>query len=171
MSRRPLALGLLLAGSLVALAVAWTGFSVGRHDLPRALALAALAGTGLILVLQVRGRRTVGLLLGVLGSAMALAGAMLSEPAVAWRVAYSIGGVGVLAGGLLTLLTAAGWPAPANRFQRTETGSSTGSDDSTDLWQALDAGLDPTADPDVRKPDPGDTMRNANQSQESSRRK
>ena len=40
-----------------------------------------------------------------------------------------------------------------------------------DLWQAMDAGLDPTADPDVRKGDSGDTMRSANQSEQSSRRK
>ena len=170
MSRRSLPLGLLLAGSLLALAVGWTEISIDR-DLPRALALPAVAGTGLILVLQVRGRRVVGLLLGVLGLAMALAGAMLTGPATGWLVAYSIGGVGVLTGGLLTLLTAARWPAPTNRFKRTETDTSTGTDDSTGLWQALDAGLDPTADPDVRKPDPGDTMRNANQSQQSSRRK
>jgi hypothetical protein len=162
MSHRFGAFGFLIAGSLLALAVAWTELSADR-DLPRTLALAALAGTGLIGVLRVRGRRGVGLLLGVLGLAMALVGAMLSGPASAWRVAYSIGGVGVLAGGLLTLITAARWPAPAQRFERTETPA--------DLWQAQDAGLDPTADPDVRKPDPGDTMRNANQSQESSRRK
>jgi tryptophan-associated transmembrane protein len=170
MSRRSLAFGLLVAGSLLALAVAWTDQSVDR-GLPRALALAALAGTGLIVVLRVGGRRVVGLLLGVLGSAMALAGAMLSGPTVSWRVGYAIGGVGVLAGGLLTVITAAAWPVPARRFQRTDTQVPTGTENSADLWRAMDAGLDPTADPDVRKPDPGDTMRNANQSQESSRRK
>jgi hypothetical protein len=170
MSRRSLALGFLLTGSLVAIAVAWAELSVDR-DLPRSLALAALAGTGLIAVLRVGGRRVVGLLLGMLGSAMALAGALLSGPAAAWRVGYSISGVLVLAGGLLTLITAVRWPAPAKRFDRTEVDISTGTDEFADLWQALDAGLDPTADPDVRKPDPGDTMRNANQYQESSRRK
>jgi hypothetical protein len=162
MSRRSVAFGSLLAGSLLALAVAWTELSVDQ-SLAQALALAALAGTGLILVLRVRGRRVLGLLLGVLGSSMALAGVMLSGPAAVWRVAYAIGGIGVLAGGLLTLVTVAGWPAPAQRFERAETPA--------DLWRALDAGLDPTADPDVRKPDPGDTMRSADQSEESSRRK
>jgi Tryptophan-associated transmembrane protein (Trp_oprn_chp) len=170
MSRRSLAFGFLLAGSLLASAVAWTDIGAGE-DLFRALALAALAGTVLIVVLRVNGRRVVGLLLGLLGVAMALAGVVLSGPTTPWRVAYSIGGVLVLGGGLLTLITAAGWPAPARRFERTQAQASTGTDNSAELWQALDAGLDPTADPDVRKPDPGDTMRNANQSQQSSRRK
>ena len=44
MSRRSLAFGLLLAGSLLALTVAWTEVSVDR-DLPRALASAALAAS------------------------------------------------------------------------------------------------------------------------------
>ena len=45
---------------------AWTKLS-DDQDLTRALALVALAGTGLILVLRVRGRRVVGLLLASSG--------------------------------------------------------------------------------------------------------
>jgi hypothetical protein len=170
MSRRSLALGSLLGGSLLGLVAAWTDVSDGK-DLTRALALVALVGTLLILVLRVGGRRLVGLLLGVLGPAMALAAAMVSGPAVWARVAYSVGGVLVTSGGLLTLITAARWPAPADRFEWNETGSPAAAPYPADMWQAMDAGLDPTADPDVRKDDLGDTMRNANQSQQSSRRK
>jgi MFS family permease len=160
MSRRWLALGSLLGGSLVALAVAWTNAWVS-HDFTRALALVALVGTVLILVLRARGRRVVGVLLAVLGLGMALAGVLASEPATLWRISYAVGGALVAFGGLLTMITSARWPAPADRFQRGD----------VDLWRAMDAGLDPTADPDVRKGDPGDTMRSANQSQQSLRRK
>jgi Tryptophan-associated transmembrane protein (Trp_oprn_chp) len=170
MSRRSLALGSLLSGSILALVVAWADVSASK-DLDRALALVALVGTVLVLVLRVRGRRLAGLLLGVGGLAMALAGAILSGPAVLPRVLYSIGGGAVTFGGLLTMITAERWPAPADRFGGSESRSSTGTENPADLWQAMDAGLDPTADPDVRKDDLGDTMRSANQSQQSSGRK
>jgi hypothetical protein len=170
MSRRSLAMGSLVGGSLLALALAWTNASVSQ-DLIRALALVALAGAVLILVLQVGGRRVVGLLLGVLGLAMATAAALLPEPAVPWRIGYASGGALVAFGGLLTMITSGRWPIPPDRFRRSEGGASPDPADPADLWRAMDAGLDPTVDPDVRKTDPGDTMRNANQSQQSSRRK
>jgi hypothetical protein len=170
MSHRSLALAFLLGGSVIALVVAWTIVSDGQ-DLTRALALVALAGTGLILVLRVRGRRVVGLLLSILGLALALAAVMPAGPAIGWRVACAIGGALVTSGGMLTMITAARWAAPADRFERTETPTSAGTEDPADLWHAQDAGRDPTADPDVRKAGPGDTMRSANQSQQSSRRK
>jgi hypothetical protein len=170
MSRRSLALGSLLAGSLVTLLVAWTDVS-GSRDLSRALGLVALVGGVLIGVLQAVGRRAVGLLLGVLGLAMAVLGAALSGPAVWVRVGYSVGGVLIATGGLLTMITAARWPARADRFSRKETQGSAAAENPADLWRAMDAGLDPTADPDVRKGDLGDTMRSANKSQQSSRRK
>ena len=168
MSRRSLGLGSLLGGSLLALAVAWTTASADQ-DLTRALALVALVGTVLILVLRTRGRQVVGTLLAVLGLGMVLAGALMAEP-TSWRVGYALGGVLVTFGGLLTMITSAGWPAPAGRFRRSETGAPAGSADPADLWRAMDAGLDLTADPDVRKPDSGDTMRSANQSQQSRRK-
>jgi Tryptophan-associated transmembrane protein (Trp_oprn_chp) len=117
----------------------------------------------LILVLGTPGRRVLGLLLGLLGLAMVLAG-FLSEPAVPWRIGYAAGGALVAFGGLLTVITGAHWPAPADRFHKRATGTLADSGDPADLWRAMDAGLDPTADPDVRKGDPGDTMRSANQS-------
>ncbi len=160
MSRRSVALGSLLAGSVLGVAVAWTKPSVG-HDITRALALVALVGTVLLLVLRVRGRQVIGLVLAVLGLGMALTGALLAGPALSWQVLYAGGGVLVTLGGLLTMITGSRWPAPTDRFEQNP----------ADLWRAMDAGLDPTDDPDVRKSDSGDTMRNANQSQQSSRRK
>jgi hypothetical protein len=169
MSRRSLALGSLLGGSVLTLAVAWTKAWVSQ-DLTRALALVALVGAVLILVLRVRGRRVVGLLLGILGLAMAVAAALLPEAAVPWRIAYAVAGALVAFGGLLTMITSERWPARPDRFRRSETGASAGTADAADLWRAMDAGLDPTADPDVRKADPGDTMRSANQSQQPRRK-
>jgi hypothetical protein len=170
MSRRSLALGALFGGSLLALTVGWTQPRVGQ-DLTQALGLVALVGTVLILVLRVPGRRVLGLLLGVLGLGMALAGAMLAGSATALRVAYAVGGALVMSGGLLTMITGARSTAPADRFSQDQTSPHPGTDDPLTMWQAMDAGMDPTADPDVRKADPGDTMRSANQSQQSSRRK
>jgi hypothetical protein len=168
MTRRPLALGSLLGGSLLSLVAS---MSAGvSQDLTRALAVVALVGAVSILVLGRRGRRMLGLLLGVLGLAMVLAGVLLPEPALPWRIAYSAGGALVAFGGLLTMITRTGWSAPANRFRQKGTGTLADSGDPVDLWRAMDAGLDPTADPDVRKGDPGDTMRSANQSQQSLRR-
>lgn len=165
MTHRSVALGSLLGGGLLALAAAWSTAWVGQ-DLPRALGLVALAGTVLILVLRARGRRFVGALLAVLGLAMILAGALLPVgPATPWRIAHAAGGVVVSVGGLLTMITGSRWPAPADRFQRRVTETLAEGGDPADLWRAMDAGLDPTADPDVRKGDPGDTMRSANQSQ------
>jgi Tryptophan-associated transmembrane protein (Trp_oprn_chp) len=169
MTRRSLALGSLLGGSLLSLlASVSAGLS---QDLTRALAVVALVGAVLIVVLGMGGRRVLGLLLGFLGLAMVLAELLLPDPAVPWRFAYAAGGALVAFGGLLTMITSAGWPAPANRFEQKETRTPADSGDPVDLWRAMDAGLDPTADPDVRKGDPGDTMRSANQSQQSLRRK
>jgi Tryptophan-associated transmembrane protein (Trp_oprn_chp) len=162
MTRRSLALGSLLGGSLLSLVTSMS--AGGSQDLTRALAVVALVGAVLILVLGIRGRQVLGLLLGVLGLAMVLAGVLLSEPAVPWRVGYAAGGALVAFSGLLTMITSGGWPAPANRFQQKESGTRADSGDPADLWRAMDAGLDPTVDPDVRKDDPGDTMRSANQS-------
>ena len=163
MSRRSLALGLLLGGSLLVLAVSWANNRPGQ-DLAQALGLVALIGAVLILVLRVRGRRLVGLLLAVIGIAMASAAAVPSGTSVSARGAYPVGGLLVTAGGLLTMITAVRWPAPTERFERKEMPALTSTVEPADLWQAMDAGLDPTADPDVRKGDSGDTMRNANQS-------
>jgi Tryptophan-associated transmembrane protein (Trp_oprn_chp) len=163
MNRRALALGLLLGGSLLILATSWADSRAGQN-LPQALALVVLVGSVLILVLGVRGRRVAGLLLAAGGLAMAAAAAIQSGTSVSALVAYAFGGLLVTSGGLLTMITGGRWPAAADRFERSQTATSAGTDNPADLWQAMDAGLDPTADPDVRKDDSGDTMRSANQS-------
>jgi hypothetical protein len=163
MSRRPLALGLLLGGSLLTVATSWADSRAGQN-LPQALALVALVGSVLILVLRVRGRRVAGLLLAVDGLMMALAAAIQSGTAVSALVAYAFGGLLVTSGGLSTMIAGARWSAAADRFERSRAATLAGTDNPADLWRAMDAGLDPTADPDVRKGDSGDTMRSANQS-------
>jgi Tryptophan-associated transmembrane protein (Trp_oprn_chp) len=170
MSRRSLALGSMLGGSVLALVLAWTG-GPNSGEVTRAPALVALVGTVLVGVLGVLGRRVIGLLLAMLGVAMAVLGAVLSGSAAWARVGYAVGGVLIATGGVLTAITAARWPAPADRFSAKQNRALAATDDPAELWQAMDAGLDPTADPDVRNDDSGDTMRSAKQSQQSSRRK
>ena len=223
MSRRAQAIGALLTG--VALA-AISGFlpwaqivdPQARVDvagtettggLAQALALAAAAGSLLIIVLGVRGRRVVGGLLGGVGVAMMLTGGLLNEPRSergarvadatpfdiepivtvgVWPWVYALAGALLVAGAILTIAHSPRWPARTRRFERPDRSPPpTATDDPVLVWQAMDAGLDPTAEPDdlgaepadevttdnpdVRKSDPGDTIRIANQSQQSSRRK
>ena len=173
MSRRPLAAGIAARRWLAAGARGGLVELPGRAtDLTRALALVALVGTVLILVLRARGRRVVGMLLAVLGLGMALAGVLLSEPTPPGGSATPFGGALVAARRAADHdhqrpLAGTGQPVPSRgRWAPRRTVR-----DPADLWRAMDAGLDPTADPDVRKGDSGDTMRSANQSQQSSRRK
>ena len=161
--------------------------------LAQALALAAAAGILLIIVLGVRGRRVVGGLLGGVGVAMMLTGGLLAEPPPArvaqvadgtsldvepivtvsvWPWVYVLAGALLIAGAVLTIVHCPRWPARTRRFDRPDPSSPPiATNDPAELWQALDAGIDPTADPDVRNSPAGDTMRSANQSQQSSRRK
>ena len=161
--------------------------------LAQALALVAAAGILLIIVLGVRGRRVVGGLLGGVGVAMMLTGGLLAEPPPArvtqvadetsldiepivtvsvWPWVYVLAGALLIAGALLTVVHCAHWPVRTRRFDRPDPSSPPiATNDPAELWQALDAGIDPTADPDVRNSPAGDTMRSANQSQQSSRRK
>jgi hypothetical protein len=75
-----------------------------------------------------------------------------------------------IAAAALIMIISRRWPARSDRSPR-----SGHTEDQTAMWQALDAGFDPTedaerADPDVHIPSSPDTMGNADQSQQSSRR-
>lgn len=151
--------------------------------LSQALAVVVLAGTLLMLVLRARGRRVVAVLLTLVGAGIVVVGALRQEPsadavrsqvrevsladqfalqATAWAWVYAAAGLLVAAGAVLTAVTARSWPTRADRFSRVDlpVRPVSASDDPMDVWKALDAGLDPTAeaDPDVRKASPADTM-------------
>jgi uncharacterized membrane protein (TIGR02234 family) len=159
------------------------------RGLSQALAIVALAGTLLLLALRTRGRRVVGALLLLTGLAIAIVGGLRLSPSAAavrsemrevsladafqlsptaWPWVFALAGLLVAGGAVLTVITAAVWPSASDRFQAEPLkakGSAT--DDPAELWKAMDAGVDPTADaseenkvphPDVHDRGVGATM-------------
>lgn len=201
---RGLALGGLALGAVLALVAgsrAWwraagTGVSVtftgteATGGLAQALALVALAGVLLALVLKRRGRRVLGVLLVLTGAGAAVLGLVRPRPASgavrtrvlevsladsfaltpsAWPYVYALAGLLVLAAALLMTLSAGRWPSRVARFERPGAGQVPGAgvaadlprdDDPAALWRLLDAGVDPTTVPD---PAPGDADHTADE--------
>lgn len=140
----------------------------GREAAPAAfaLALAALAGLAVLLLVAETGRRVVGALLVLLGLGIAvscaraaldlservIAGAdgsvlVVNEPAQQlittapfWAWLSVFGGSLVVGAGILAVLGGPGWPQPSSRY------SAAGLAAPTDPWRALDEGVDPTVD-------------------------
>jgi uncharacterized membrane protein (TIGR02234 family) len=165
--------------------------------LSQALAIVALAGTLLLLALRTRGRRVVGAILVLVGTGLALVGGLRLRPSpdavriqahqasladtfrlntTTWPWIFAFAGVLIAVGGAVTMITAASWSSRSDRFQpRLNRTGPTTSEDSTELWKAMDAGLDPTADdhdtptrddPEVRDRSLGDTMGGTGQTQQ-----
>ena len=164
------------AGSGVAVKFSGTQATTG---LSQALAIVALAGTLLLLVLRTRGRRVVGALLLLVGAGIAIVGGLRLQPsaeavrsqvrevsltdgfqltATAWPWVFGLSGLLVAGGAILTMITASTWPSASDRFQGGAAKPETSAfDDPAELWKAMDAGVDPTADageePKVPHPD------------------
>lgn len=191
-------LGLVLGGGLAIVAAAQPWFRAVGQDLSvaitgiestaglsQALAVVTLAGTLLMLVLRVRGRRVVAVLLALTGLAIALIGVLRIRPsseavltqvrevsladqfaldATAWPWIFAAAGVLVLGGALLTLVTAGRWPTRADRFEREGPARPVApTDEPADVWKAMDAGMDPTVDAtpsDLQPPPPDPDVRN-----------
>ncbi|MGV9214756.1 Trp biosynthesis-associated membrane protein [Micromonospora sp. RB23] len=128
-----------------------------------ALAVVALAGGGAVLATRGRVRRLLGVLLGVLGLAVSAGagyglvadlGGVVSRQ---WPALCLVGGLLVAVGGGWTALRGGGWPAMGARYERpartvTESRSTTAAAPgpmagrrTTEAWDALDRGEDPTA--------------------------
>ena len=187
MKSRTLAFGCLIIGGVLALVGSeqpwWRAVGQGvvvtfsgtqaTAGLSQALALVALAGTLLLLVLRTRGRRVVGAVLLLVGAATAIVGGLRLQPsagavrsrvrevslaeefqlnATLWPWVFAIAGLLVAGGAVLTMITAATWPSASGRFQagRLEAQGSD-SNDPAGLWRAMDAGVDPTTDASVRE--------------------
>ena len=136
--------------------------------LSQALAIVALAGTLLLLVLRIRGRRVVGVLLLLVGVAIAIVGGLRLRPSAeavrgqlrevsltdafqltptVWPWVFALSGLLVAGGAVLTMITAAAWPSASDRFQAgLVKAEGSASDDPAELWKAMDAGVDPTTD-------------------------
>lgn len=140
----------------------------GREAAPGAfaLALAALAGLGVLLLVGVTGRRLIGALLLVLGAGITVVCAraamdldaltragfrdaatlpLLDSPATAstvplWAWVAALGGALIAGAGVLAVRGGPGWPAPSSRY------SGGGVARPADPWRALDQGVDPTLD-------------------------
>ncbi|WCN79934.1 Trp biosynthesis-associated membrane protein [Micromonospora sp. LH3U1] len=132
-----------------------------------ALALVTLAGGGAVLATRGRLRRVLGVLLGALGLAVAAGGGYGLVADVGgsvsrqWPALCLVGGLLAAAGGLWTALRGGDWPAMGARYERPmRTAPETASTPAgpavsptpmagrrtTEAWEALDRGEDPTAD-------------------------
>ena len=154
----------------------------------QALAFVVAAGTLLLLTMSVRGRQVLAALLSLVGASMAVLGLIRVRPsaeavrqqvravsladqfslsATAWPWIYAAAGVAVVLGAMITLLGSGSWPLRTTRFER-RTMMTSPAEHPAEAWQAMDAGLDPTADlpaaparrwdPDVHSGPPRDTM-------------
>ena len=193
---RAIAFGCLLAGGALALVASaqpwWRGLEEGAGvngagikftgsqatgGLSQALAIVALAGTLLMLVLRSRGRRVLGAVLLLVGIAVTLVGALSVQPrpdavrsqlahvgvldtlgltATAWPWIFALTGPVMAAGAALVMITAASWPAGSHRFQ--PGAQLTSSEEPAELWKAMDAGVDPTTDDHDTLPAPDPEM-------------
>lgn len=135
--------------------------------LSQALVIVALAGTLLVLALRVRGKQVIAVLLALTGVGMVTTGLLRLRPAssavrtklreisladqfalepTAWAWVYAAAGLLVAGGAVAMLLRARSWPQRADRFERTGAVAPeiTPDTDSSVLWKAMDAGVDPT---------------------------
>ena len=143
----------------------------------QALALVVAAGALLMLTLSVRGRQVIAALLALVGASMAVLGVLRVRPsaeavhdqirtvsladqfslsATAWPWIYAAAGAVVVLAAVSTVLRSDHWPRRTTRFERAGAVSSAG-ENPAEAWQAMDAGLDPTADvpaSPVRRVDP-----------------
>ncbi|MET7708284.1 Trp biosynthesis-associated membrane protein [Micromonospora sp. NPDC005413] len=132
-----------------------------------ALALVTLAGGGAVLATRGRPRRVLGVLLGAFGLAVAAGGGyglvadVDGSVSRQWPALCLLGGLLAAAGGLWTALRGGGWPAMGARYERpvrtAQEPASAPVDPAgppapmagrrtTEAWNALDRGEDPTED-------------------------
>ncbi|TDT33565.1 Trp biosynthesis-associated membrane protein [Naumannella halotolerans] len=184
-TRTAITLGLLLAavGAAGAASTPWwrlqaegaqatfTG-SESSSGLTVLLVLVVLAGILVLLAAGRRGRRVMGVLLGLLFAAMIALGVSAPQPndseveatlqtmslATEWTLAatgaawlYVLAGLLGLVSAVILVVTAGRWPDRSSRYQRTA--GPVAADDPEGWWKAMDAGRDPTAE-SVEEADP-----------------
>jgi hypothetical protein len=120
------------------------------------LAVVALAGTGALLATKGLARRVLGGLLTLTGAGI-VAGAILARAGLdggsaLWPVASVLGGLAIVAGGLLAARHGHRWAAMSARYERAPAravvrreSSELEPADNRAAWDALDRGDDPTA--------------------------
>ncbi|SNT53561.1 trp region conserved hypothetical membrane protein [Asanoa hainanensis] len=106
-----------------------------------ALALVGLAGAGALLATRGWGRRAVGVLVLLLGVGLvALSVGRAFDASTAWPALTAVGGLLVVLAGLAAVTAGHRWPGMGARYERSP--KSVGG--TTDTWNALDRGEDPT---------------------------
>lgn len=135
--------------------------------LSQALATVGLAGTLLVLALRVRGKQVVAVLIALTGAGMVTTGVLRVRPTgsavrtklreisladqfalepTVWAWVYATAGLLAVVGAVAMVLRAPSWPQRADRFERAGSPPPeiTPDTDSSVLWKAMDAGVDPT---------------------------
>ena len=145
--------------------------------LSQALAAVTLAGVLLVLVLRRRGRSILAVVLALTGLGMIAAGVLQTAPDAeavrnrvrqvsltdqfalstsVWPWIFAVAGVVVVGGAVLLWIGAGRWAERSDRFARTaelSTGPADLNEDPNRAWKDLDAGRDPTGEPDAHDPD------------------
>lgn len=117
-----------------------------------ALALVALAGAGGVLATRGRARLAVGVLLALIGVAMAAAVVPIfgRDVATGWVLACAAAGLVVAFVGVLTVRQGRSWPSMGTKYERARGSDGGGGPAASDgraetgLWEAIDRGEDPT---------------------------
>ncbi|WP_433078798.1 Trp biosynthesis-associated membrane protein [Dactylosporangium sp. CA-052675] len=110
-----------------------------------ALAVVGLAGAGALLATRAAARLAVGVLLVVAGAGVVVASLVTLDEhvRVAWPLVCALGGLVVLAAGVVTVRSGRSWPGMGARYERTSAPARR-QHAQTDMWDALDRGEDPT---------------------------
>ncbi|MEV8514714.1 Trp biosynthesis-associated membrane protein [Dactylosporangium sp. NPDC051484] len=114
-----------------------------------ALGVVALAGAGALLATRAAARLVVGALLILSGAGVVVAALVTlgDDVKVVWPLLCTLGGLVVLAAGLVTARAGRSWPGMGARYERLSAAEKKPDRPASqaELWDALDRGEDPTS--------------------------
>lgn len=121
------------------------------------IAVVGLAAAGALLATRGTARRAVGVLLVLIGAGLAVGGGRGLADSQLWPALCLVGGVAVAVAGALTVARGRTWPGMGARYERSGPKAPAGAPSdrsvpaardgsvaSTQAWEALDRGEDPT---------------------------
>ncbi|WP_432977022.1 Trp biosynthesis-associated membrane protein [Dactylosporangium sp. CA-233914] len=113
-----------------------------------ALGVVALAGAGALFATRAAARLVVGVLLIVAGAGVVVASLVTlgDGVTVAWPLLSALGGLLVLAAGIVAVRVGGRWPGMSARYERSQGPAEKPGKPASqaELWDALDRGEDPT---------------------------
>lgn len=113
-----------------------------------AMALVALAGAGALLATRGVARRIVGIVIVLAGAGLAAAAVRGYAYTPGWPTLALLGGLAVIACGVLAVLRSGEWPSMGARYERTPAEPARNRPaTSATMWDDLDRGIDPTSPP------------------------